>query len=243
MTAQVLVDGIPATIERPDDTKKHPGLLLIHEVWGLTKRIKSLAKRFAQEGYIVMAPDLYGDGEIINKIDKKTLLALADPTQGGNSLESMRAALWPLRNSEHARVMTSKLNKCFTYLQSIKKVNRNIGVIGFCVGGSYCLNLAAKQSKIKAIIPFYGFSPDPISDIKNICCPILAFCGKEDRPVIESMSELEKMADIYHIDFETVIFPDTGHAFFDESNQAAYNEEAAKRAWIKSITFLRKHLG
>ncbi|MCL4384518.1 dienelactone hydrolase family protein [Patescibacteria group bacterium] len=242
MTAQVLVDGMPAILEIPETAKKVPGIILVHEIWGLNEQIKATAMRLARENFVVLAPDLLYGTKMARLVGPEVTKELNETSDRSEAQKKLRGAIEYSSTVNFSNKIRRKLNKCFHYLMSLPEVNDKIGVMGFCFGGSCCFNLAVKQPLLKAAVPFYGYAPTPLSQVKNIKCPVLAFYGTEDTALMKRLEALSGAMNKYHINFEAVVYPDTGHAFFNENNPATYNPEAAQRAWVKSLGFLRKYL-
>jgi carboxymethylenebutenolidase len=116
-----------------------------------------------------------------------------------------------------------------------------VGVTGFCFGGSYTFHLAAHDTRIKAAVPFYGQPPAP-DEIPQITCPILAFYGDQDANLMQSLPQLKEDMARDNKQFEAVVYPGAGHAFFNDTNAYMYNPGFAKDAWEKTLAFLHKHL-
>jgi carboxymethylenebutenolidase len=233
---------LPAFLSTPDiEEKTYPGIILIHEIWGLDDHIKDVTKRFARQGYAVLAPDLFAGTPVENAVSPDLFAQMHDPAKRDEAQKKMRAALAPMQSPEFAKDMLHKLQMCFSYMEKQKNCNGNIGVLGFCFGGSYSFALAAAQPKIKAAIPFYGQGPS-VDKIEKINCPVLAFYGEQDANLIDHLEELKAEMKKYKKDFTSVVYPDTGHAFFNDTNPNRYNNEAAQDAWKKSLAFLSKNL-
>lgn len=221
----------------------HPAILLIHEVWGLTDHIKDVAQRFTQEGYVVLAPDLLSHTGITEKVDQSILAQVHNPETRAEAQKKLRAAMAPIQSPEFGKETVERLKKCLDYLQNDERVTERIGVVGFCFGGTYAYALAVADKRLSAVVPFYGHAPEPLSEVAKISCSILAFYGEKDENLINSLPELEKAMDEHEKDFEDVIYPDTGHAFFNDTNPVTYHREAAQDAWAKTLAFLEKTLG
>lgn len=226
----------------PEDQQKHPGLILIHEVWGLNEHIKDVADRFSREGYSVLAPDLLSQTGITEKIDQSIMKDIQDPAKRDEAQKRMREATSPMRSPEFGEETVEKLEECLTYLLSDEGVDGNIGVVGFCFGGTYSYALAVSDNRLKAAVPFYGHAPEDLDRLQNISCPVLAFYGEKDQNLINQVPKVREKMEKYGKDFEAVVYPNTGHAFFNDTNPATYNEEAAEDAWRKTLTFLKTRL-
>lgn len=234
-------EALPALFIAPDKNK-HPALLVIHEIWGLSEHIKDVAKRFSQQGYVVLAPDLFAGTVLENIVSQDIMEEIANPETRDEAQKKMRAALTPLQSPEFSQDMVQKLQACFTYLQSNQYSTGNVGVMGFCFGGTYTYTLAVEQPDLKVAVPFYGHAPHPLEKIAQINCPVLAFYGEQDTALVESLPDVKEAMRHYHKQFEAVVYPDTGHAFFNDTNTNMYREDAAKDAWNRTLAFLRSSL-
>jgi carboxymethylenebutenolidase len=233
---------LPAFLSVPDKEKIYPGIILIHEIWGLDDHIKAVTNRYASEaGYAVLAPDLFAGTPVENAVSPDLFAQMHDPAKRDEAQKKMRAALAPMQSPEFAKDMLNKLEMCVSYLEKQKFCNSKIGVLGFCFGGSYSFALAAAQPKIKAAVPFYGQAPSE-DKIEKINCPILAFYGEEDTNLVDNLESLKAQMKKYKKDFISIVYPDAGHAFFNDTNPRRYNNEAAQDAWKKSIAFLSENL-
>lgn len=232
---------LPAFIAAPDEDNKYPGIILIHEIWGLDNHIKEVTKRFSNQGYIVLAPDLFAGTPIENAVSSDLFAEMGNPATRDEAQKKMRAALAPMQSPEFAEDMMHKLQMSFSYLEKQSNCNGSIGVLGFCFGGTYSFALAAAEPKIKAAVPFYG-QPLDIEKSEKVTCPILAFYGDQDEHLIQTLPVLKKGMKKYKKDFEAIVYPNAGHAFFNDTNPNRYNKEAATDAWVKTLTFLKKNL-
>lgn len=220
----------------------HPGILLIHEVWGLKDHIKNVADRFVQEGYTVLAPDLLSQTGITDKIDQSIMEDVANPATRDEAQKKMREAMTPLHSPEFGTETVEKLEACLTYLLSDGRTNGNVGVVGFCFGGTYTYSLAVSDTRLKAAVPFYGHAPEPLSNLEKISCPMLAFYGEKDENLMQQVPQVEEKMEEYEKNFRVVLYPNTGHAFFNDTNPTTYNEDAASDAWAKTLAFLEEYL-
>ncbi len=225
----------------PDSLGKQPALIVIHEIWGINAHIKDIVNRIQAQGFIALAPDLLSETGITEKISPKLLQEMHNPATKDEAQKKMREALAPMQMPEFAEKTRAKLQACFSYLKNEEHCNGNIGVIGFCFGGTYCFALASAQPQLKAAVPFYGHAPEP-EKIKSIHCPILAFYGEKDTNLVDHLPELTEEMAAYHKQFESVVYPDCGHAFFNDTNPNMYNKEAADDAWERTLAFLKDNL-
>jgi carboxymethylenebutenolidase len=146
-------DGYHST---PEDAKQHPGLIVIHEIWGLDGHIRNVADRFSAQGYIVVAPNLFHGVTFEGKIDQVLMDELRKPETRDEAQKKMRAIIAPIMAPEFAQGALARLKQCVDYLLGDKQVNGQVGVLGFCFGGTYSFHLAAGDRRINVAVPFYG---------------------------------------------------------------------------------------
>ena len=201
-----------------------PGLIVIQEWWGLVDHIKDVCERFAAEGFTALAPDLY-HGQTTTEPDEAGKLAM--------SLDTERAA--------------RDLSGAVDHLTAHESVRgQGVGVVGFCMGGGLALCLATlRPDEVKAVVSFYGIPRGAAQpDWSRLAATVQGHYGEEDGSISsEQLAALEAGLREAGADMETFVYPGSGHAFFNDARPEAYNEEAARQAWIRTLEFLRKHLG
>jgi len=201
-----------------------PGLIVIQEWWGLVDHIKDVCDRFAAEGFTALAPDLY-HGRTTAEPDEAGKLAM--------SLDYERAA--------------RDLSGGVDYLTAHESVRgQGVGVVGFCMGGGLSLWLASlRPDQVKAVVSFYGIPRGPAQpDWSRMAATVQGHYGEDDGSISsEQLAALEAQLREAGVDIEVFVYPASGHAFFNDTRPEAYNEEAARQAWIRTLEFLRKHLG
>lgn len=242
MHKDITIGSTPAYHSYPHDGKIHPGLIVIHEIWGLVPHIKNVADRCAAAGYSVLAPDLFHGESFQGKADQSLLIEMQDPETRDEAQKKMRELLAPMQAPEFGMKMLAQLKHCVDYLAADAHVSGKIGVLGFCFGGTYSLALAAEDSRILAAVPFYG-QPLAAEKIKNLQASVLAFFGEKDTRLMESLPAQKEAMQKDGKDFTAVVYPNTGHAFFNDTNTKMYDAAAAKDAWEKTLAFLSKNLG
>jgi carboxymethylenebutenolidase len=214
-------EQINAYLAKPSGKGPFPGIVVIHEWWGLNDQIKGVADRLAAEGYAALAVDLYR-GKVATNPD--------DAHQYMSGLPEDRA----IRD----------LKAGFTYLQQqqpdVKK--DRIASIGFCMGGRLSGELALAEPQLAACVIYYGSVPTDPTTLQKFHCPIIAFYGEMDKSVTPDMAKtFEAQMKKLGKDVSVTIYPGAGHGFANETGKA-YNEQAAKDAWSKTVAFLAKHL-
>lgn len=210
----------PGYLASPEGEGPYPALVVIQEWWGLMPHIKDVAERFAREGYVSLAPDLY-HGEKAEEPDEARKLSM--------ELDRERAV--------------REIVAAIGYLQNLEAVSsERIGVVGWCMGGSLTIYTAASSSDVKAAVVYYG-SPRDLEMVKDIQAPLLGLYGEEDQGIpVERVREFERTLSEHGIPHEIVIYPGAGHAFFNDSRPDHYNEQASQHAWMRTLEWFRKHL-
>jgi carboxymethylenebutenolidase len=231
-----------ACLSTPDTEGKYPGLILIHEVWGLKDHIKDVANRFAAQGYAVLAPDLLSQTGIPAKVDQSILKEIRDPTTRDEAQKKLREATAPAQSPEFGEETVVKLQECLMYLKKQEYCTGKVGVLGFCFGGTYAFALTIAGVDLACAVAFYGQAPEPFERIEKINCPVLAFYGEEDERLMAQLPHLKGAMQKYGKSFEHHTYPNTGHAFFNDTNPVTYVKESAQDAWEKSLVFLAKFL-
>jgi len=218
------------------------GVIVIHEVWSLDEHTKDVARRLATEGYVTLAPNLLSGTELDGGLDPQLLQRAQNPETRDEAQKELRAKMAPLQSPEFATTTVNKLKSCFEWLIGKPEVQGHVAVIGFCFGGTYAFALAVHEPRLKAAVPFYGHADQSIEELRKINCPILAFYGEEDTGLTEKLPELIANMKAASRDFQYHVYPNTGHAFFNDTNPNRYNEAAAKDSWQKTLAFLSKNL-
>lgn len=213
-------------------------MIVIHEVWGLTDHIKSVADRFANEGYYVIAPDLLSETEIASFDTTSLQSDLFNPEKRNEVQPKLRKLMTPLHAPDFADKTNQKLLDVFEFIYQKDEINKKIGVVGFCFGGTYSYNLSILEPRLKLAIPFYGHCDNLVDDLKKIKCPILAFYGQNDEGLMSGLDNLKDRMSEAGVNYISKVYQNCGHAFFNNSNPFAYNVDAASNAWQLVNDFL-----
>jgi carboxymethylenebutenolidase len=219
-----------------------PGVVVIHDVWGLSAHYRDLARRLAGDGFAALAVNLYRRTPEPKITDPGAWIrALSDP----QVIDDVQSAVDLL--AAHASV-----------------AGRRIGVVGFCMGGTYTIHAAASCRGVSAAVPFYGMlshehgllAPPPGESLDPACkprspldaarsvrCPLLGCFGAED-PFIPTadVRRFDELLDASGQPHEVIVYPGAGHAFVYDTRAETYRPEAARDAWSKLLAFLRRHL-
>lgn len=207
-------------LAKPDAPGPFPGVVVIQEWWGLVPHIEDVTRRFAAEGFVALAPDLY-HGETAQEPDEARKLAL------GLELETA----------------VKEIMQALLYLQGRRDVTpKRIGLVGFCLGGMLTYHTAAHSDQISAAVVFYG-SPRDEAILPRLQAPLLGLYGAEDHGIpVESVRKFERIMQEHNIPHEVQIYQGTGHAFFNDARPHIYQAEAAGDAWARTLGWLRKGL-
>jgi carboxymethylenebutenolidase len=218
------------------------GLILIEEIWGLVPHITAVADRFAGEGYLVLAPELLGD--LLGSVNGQELMeARDDPDEVRRNAAQprLRELFSGMRDPAFAAGAVAKLTALVDALEAEPGIEGRIAVAGFCFGGTYAYALAAADARVRAAVPFYGTAPSP-EDIARIACPVHAFYGQQDERLFGALPGVRAAFADAGKDFTATVYPDAGHAFFNDTNPHAYNAADAADAWVRATDFLAAHL-
>jgi carboxymethylenebutenolidase len=198
-----------------------PAVVVIQEWWGLVPHIKSVTDRFAQEGFVALAPDLY-HGQ-----------STKSPDEAGKLMMSMRI-------DEAEKDLRGAVQVLMKHPQTSSS---HVGTVGFCMGGALSLFAASKNPEVGACVIFYGGHPNVKPDLPSLKAPVLGLYAEKDGFVTpDSVRALEKNLKDLGKRVEMHIYPDADHAFFNDERPQVYNEAAARDAWNRTIKFFKAEL-
>lgn len=205
----------------PEGQGRHPALVVIHEWWGLNDWVREETRKFAEQGYVALAVDLYR-GKVA--------------ADAGEAHELMRG----LPEDRAVRDMKA----AFEYLASRRDVDKNkIGSVGWCMGGGYSLALAVNEPRLAACVINYGRLVTDSAEIQKIHAPILGNFGALDRGITpEDVGAFEKTVKAAGKSIDVKIYDGAGHAFENPNNKDGYRAEAAADAWNRMVAFFNKTL-
>jgi carboxymethylenebutenolidase len=210
-------ETVQGVLYTPAGKGPFPAIIVIHEWWGLNDWMKEQAAKLADQGYVVLAVDLYR-GKVAENSDVAHELSRGLPEDRAKR----------------------DLHAAFEFLASQPNVNKNrIGAIGWCMGGGYSLEVALQEPALAAAVINYGrLATDPAA-LQKINAPIFGSFGGQDRGIPPdavhrfeaTMKQLNKKVDLK-------IYDDAGHAFENPNNKDGYREADARDAWKRTVDFL-----
>ena len=200
--------------------KPGPGVIVIQEWWGLVPQIEHVADRFAGEGFVALAPDLY-HGQ-----------ATKSPDEAGKLMMSLRV-------DEAERDLAGAID----HLAALPEKGPRVGTIGFCMGGALSLFAASKNPEVGACVVFYGGHPNIKPDLPALGAPVLGiYAGKDAFVNPQAVAELDRQLTGLGKRHTFHTYAEAAHAFFNEERPEVYDPAAAKDAWAKTLVFLRREL-
>jgi carboxymethylenebutenolidase len=218
------VDGKPAEgyLARPSEGEgPWPGIIVIHEWWGLNDNIRATTRRLAGEGYAALAVDLYGGKS-------------AETAEEARGL--VQAAL------ENTRANDANLEQAYEYLTTKERCPK-VGVIGWCFGGGFSLQTALLMpDKINACVIYYGHLETAEAKLRPLQMPILGIFGSEDQSIpVEQVRAFQQTLEKLGKHVEIHVYEGAHHAFANPSG-TRYDATAAADAWEKTIAFFTANL-
>lgn len=230
-------DTIQAYLARPSESGRYPGLIVIHEAFGLVEHIKDLARRFANVGFTALAPDLYS-------------------RTGGPNPDDRPSVMEKMFSLPDAQVVRD-LEAAAAYLRGLPDATGKVGCIGFCSGGRQTLLFACSTTRLDAAVDCWGgyitratpdaittpARPTPVIDlVDRLSCPLLAVFGEEDQnPSPDDAALLRERLERASKPATVKTYRNAGHAFLADY-RPTYREAAAFEAWPDIVGFLEQHL-
>ena len=214
-------ETVQGMLYTPEGKGPFPGIVVIHEWWGLNDWVKEQAAKLSDQGYVTLAVDLYR-GRVATTPDEAHELMRGVPED--RAKRDLHAAV---------EFLTSQPN--------VKK--DRIGSIGWCMGGGYSLDVALQEPTLKADVINYGHLATDAASVQKINASILGIFGGQDRGIpVEDVKKFEQMLKGQGKKVEIVIYPDAGHAFENPNNKAGYRADDAADAWKRTSEFFASTL-
>ncbi|MBV1884463.1 MAG: dienelactone hydrolase family protein [Pseudomonadales bacterium] len=219
---------------RPDaSSKPAPAVLVVHEILGLIDNLKPILRRFADNGYVALCPQLFDKPGFKAICVAKTVYSMMSAQ--GSSVDDMQAAI--------------------DYLKVQDNVDENkLGVAGFCFGGGFALVMGLSPD-IKASAPYYGTCPTFLKKIED-SCPVIASYGGKDLSMLTQIKPLKRALENANIEHEVNVYPNAGHSYMVKQKEPSigskllqmspmritYKHDEAEESWEKMLAFFTKHV-
>ncbi len=205
-------------LAQPEGDGPFPGIVVIHEAFGLNDDIKEITRRFAEEGYAALAVDLFSER---------------------NQIVCMFRFMGQMLFKALDNDSVNELKTTLSYFMEQPGVDcERVGAIGFCLGGGFAIAWACTDPRLKAIAPFYGMVPRPIEAVARLCPVVGSYPGKDI--TTSGGQKLDRALERYHIPHDIKIYPNALHSFFNHGSR--YNAEAAQDAWVRVLSFFKEHI-
>jgi carboxymethylenebutenolidase len=211
---------VEGALAEPSGSGKAGGVVVVQEWFGLSGDITALCDRFAQAGFLAVAPDLYHGKR--PKTDAEAASAMG-------AMDKKKAL--------------PEIGDAVSFLKAHPRCNGKVAIAGFCLGGALTLAAARTLEGVSAALPFYGLPDVPPDEFAKVRVPIQAHFAKNDdwaRASVAEEIQTKVRAGGGHMDLYVY---DAGHAFMRGSDPSKYHEPSAKLAWSRAVEFLKKHIG
>jgi carboxymethylenebutenolidase len=219
-------DSVRAWIVYPERSTKAPVIVVVHEIFGLSSWVRSVADQLAADGFIAIAPDLL------------TMKSLPD---GPDSVLAPLATA-AIRTLDAATVQR-QLDAVAQYGMSLPAAEKKYGIVGFCWGGGVSFAHAVHSPSLGASVVYYGTSPST-ADLASVRAPVLGLYGGSDARVDATIPPADSAMRALGRTYEHVVYPGAGHGFLrQQSGMDGANLAAARAAWPATLAWFRKYLG
>jgi len=226
-------EKMPGHLARPASGGPYPALIVVMEAFGLNSNIKGITDKFAAEGFVALAPNLY--------------FREADNLASYSDLPKALRLMGNLDDEKVVADMTAAIN----FLKGMKEVKPKFGTVGFCMGGRISFLTACRNNDVNATAPYYGGGivssskpgvKAPIDYVENLNAPVLAFFGGKDAFI--PIADVDKFRDALNKAgkrAEVVLYPDADHGFMCDE-RPSFHPVHSKEAWAKTVAFFKQNL-
>jgi carboxymethylenebutenolidase len=214
-------EGLTGYLAIPKGKGPFPALVLIHEWWGLNDNVREFANRFARKGYLALAVDLY-DGKVTKKPAEARKLASAVRADSARAFHNLKSAVW--------------------FLKGHRKVDeKRMGAVGWCFGGGWSWQMAKNDLGVKASVIYYGRF-NPRDDLSLMRARILGHFGEKDRVIpVSDVKAFRAVLQRHGKGHEVFVYENAGHGFANRASRH-FHPDSAKRAWTRTMAFLKSAL-
>jgi carboxymethylenebutenolidase len=213
----------------PEVKTKATAIVVIHEIFGLTDWVRSVADQLAEAGYIAIAPDL---------------LSGAGPNGGGSEAFTDRAGIGQAIRDLPPDQITADLNAVADYVIKLPAANGKLAVTGFCYGGAQTFRFATNRPNLNAALVFYGQGPESAEAIAKIKAPVYGFYGGNDARINATIPKSQELMKAAGKTYDPITYDGAGHGFMrageDPANTIEANKKARDQAWVRVKDILKK---
>jgi carboxymethylenebutenolidase len=205
---------------RPEGAGPFPGVIVIHEAYGLNDNIRDVARRFAAAGYVALAVDLFA---------------------GRNRAICMARFIGQMLNGAPENSSTAELRASLDWLAARPEVDQaRLGAIGFCMGGTFAIAWACLDDRLQVIAPFYARNPRPLEAARRLC-PVVGSYPDKDFTTAPGRA-LDTFLTSASVPHDIKIYPNTRHSFFNDRGPA-HDPAASADAWARIMAYFGERLG
>lgn len=229
-TEDITLGGRTVVVTHPVGEGPWPGVVMLHEIFGLDDIVRRQAQRLASAGYLVFTPDLFGEGLKIRCIQ--------------SAFRALRAQSGP---------QFDLIDSCRAQVLADQRCSGKAGVIGFCMGGGFALLMSSRGFDASAVN--YGMVPENLEDALTGACPIVGSFGGKDKMLAREVPRLEAMLEARQIPHDVKTYPTAGHCFMNDAetgprllrplmkvNHVGPDPDSAADAWGRIEAFFGEHL-
>jgi carboxymethylenebutenolidase len=212
----------------PERKTRAPVVIVIHEIFGLTDWIRAVADQLAEDGFIAVAPDL---------------LSGRGPRGGGTESVASRDEVVALVRGLAAEEVDARIDVVRTFAAKLPAASGKVATIGFCWGGARSFGYAVHQPSLGAAVVYYGSGPSDLASLAGVKAPVLGLYGGDDARVNATIDPVAAEMKKFGKTYETEIYEGAGHGFLRaQSGREGANLGAARKAWPRTLAFLRGRL-
>jgi carboxymethylenebutenolidase len=224
-------DSVRAWLVFPERRNNAPVVVVIHEIFGLSNWVRSVADQLAADGFIAIAPDLL------------TMKNVPNNEKGEPAPDAARAAIQTLVPADYQRDMRATAE----YAMNLPAAKKTYGVVGYCWGGSAVFNHAIFYPDVGAVVSYYGTTPISNDQLRGrisaIRAPVLGLYGENDQRVNATIAPMDSAMKALGRTYEHHVFTGAGHGFLrNQEGAAGANATAAQQAWPLTVSWFRRHL-
>lgn len=224
-------DSVRAWLVYPENKAKAPVVVVVHEIYGLSNWVRSVADQLAADGFIAIAPDLL------------TMKNISNDANGEPVRDAATAAIRTLDPTVYQR----DIRRAAEFAMNLPAATKKYGVVGYCWGGSAVFNHAIFYPDVDAVVSYYGTTPASSDALKGrvntIKAPVLGLYGENDARVNATIAPMDSAAKANRIEYQYRIFTGAGHGFLRQQDGAnGANLAAAQQAWPLTVDWFRRYL-